>query len=395
MFYYLHMLNSERTLKRREAQLDILSSGINITVGDIENLPVTLDELLSVDESHPFVEKVYSGGLSAVVYKLKINGKRYNLKKKRDKILVENVDGQTSFLNEVQRRKELDGVKRLHPEDYKGIVDTIYADLNAGIIFSEWIDGEEVSVYTREIFRQLFMTLFNMEKIGIFENDPTVGNIVITDSSVKLFDFGYAYRFDPLKELNMEGFDQPVFHIVERFESRAFMIHLLDIEEIHGIDKTLNLYKLEKEVAIEVYKHKICWLKMQGAETKVIEYFETLVKRWFDGLLSQNKLLEMYRLEQFRSFLIDVVDDISGKSCTPDTLIKVENILETLEHSYDYLLKNGAFFWEDSVERVIIIQKYQNYRTLVKEYQLKDLDGFNRWKKMRKEIVTGAYHSIC
>lgn len=387
------MLNSERTNRRRERQLEILSSGRNIIVGDRENLPITLDEILTIDKAHPFVEKIYSGGLSAVVYKININNRYYNLKKKRDKILVENVDGQTSFLNEIQRRKELFEAKQKRPEDFNGIVDTIYANLNAGIIFSHWIEGEEVTIYNEEIFRHLFLTLFHMEQIGIFENDPTVGNIVVKDNRIKLFDFGYAYRFDPLKDLNMEGFDQPVFHIVERFESRAFMIHLLDIEEIHGVNRVLDLYRLEKKVAIEVYESKICWLKMQGAESRVIEYFEIIVERWNRGLSSHIKLLEMYRLEQFRSFLIDVVDDISGKSCTPDTLLKVENIISTLEHSYNYLLKNGAFFWEDCLEKDSIIEKYQQYRTLVKKYQLDDLEGFYSWKTMRKESVTGGYNS--
>jgi tRNA A-37 threonylcarbamoyl transferase component Bud32 len=383
------MLKSNRTEARRKSQLDFLKSGANIIIGCEDVLPVSLQELTKVDENHHFVERVFDGGLSAIVYKLNINGKNYNLKKKREKILVENVDGQTSFLNEVQRRQELKLAKEREPEMYNGIVNTLYANLHKGIFFSEWIEGEVASVYNKQIFRHLFQTMSNMEKIGIFENDPTIGNIVVKDDNITLFDFGYAYPFNPLKEINMEGFNELVFHAVERFESRAFMIHLLDIEMLIGFEQMLDLFRMEKEVALEVYNEKIEWLTEKKADEAVVDYYRKIVSRWKEALKNNDNLKKLFELEQFRSFLIDVVDDISGKSCNPDTLIKAEKICDTIRKNFDYLKANDAFFWqgEDEMTQEELIKKYDRNRQLVEKYQLKNLEGFYNWRDGRHKII--------
>jgi hypothetical protein len=53
------------------------------------------------------VVQVYGSGLTGEVYRLRIAGKEYNLKKRRAVAGVANLNGQLSFLNEVQRRQAL------------------------------------------------------------------------------------------------------------------------------------------------------------------------------------------------------------------------------------------------------------------------------------------------
>ena len=55
---------------------------------------------------------VLESGLTARVFQLKLAGAAYALKKARPNCLVQNLDGQTSFLNELQRRAEIDALRQ-------------------------------------------------------------------------------------------------------------------------------------------------------------------------------------------------------------------------------------------------------------------------------------------
>lgn len=388
------MLEKSRTEVRRKEQLSILNSDENIIIGSEMDLPIDINVLMDVDEEHPLVMEVHSEGLSAIVYKLNIGGCYYNLKKKRNRILVDNVDGQTSFLNEIQRRQELREAKQENPSGLEGVVNTIYANLKLGIMFSDWIEGDIIDHYNYDLLLYIFRTLNHMEQVGIFDNDPTAGNIVVRGNKAYLFDFGYAYRFDPLTDLNMEGFDEPVFHGVERFESRAFMTHLMDIEELLGLDKALEMFREEKKAAILAYKEKVEWLHANHAVHRVIMHYRAIIERWERGLKTARALKRLYQLEMFRSFLIDVVDDISGKSCTPDTRIKIRKVIEAVEMNFDYLKENDAFFWEEQRDVTVqsLLRKYQLYEEKVEKYQLRNVDGFNQWRSNRRKTITTVYH---
>ena len=129
---------------RQKEQSAILERGEEIEAGTISDLPADLETLKHIDETSPLVVKSFKGGLTAVVHKLEIAGKSYTLKKKRDKILVHNIDGQTSFINEVQRRRDFEALKKKDAAAYAGIVPTIYASVTHGIILSPWIDGGHI-----------------------------------------------------------------------------------------------------------------------------------------------------------------------------------------------------------------------------------------------------------
>jgi len=126
--------NMGKADERRKSQLSFLRSHHDIEVGDISNLPIDLDTLQKLDRHSPYVARYIESGLTAEVFKLEIDGHRWTLKRKRKESLVRNIDGQTSFLNEVQRRRDFDRLKKREPEQYQGIVDTTYASLNKGII---------------------------------------------------------------------------------------------------------------------------------------------------------------------------------------------------------------------------------------------------------------------
>lgn len=382
-----------RSKKRQQYQLDFSNSGKDLEVGDINNLPIPLDVLKNIESHSEYVEKHIKNGFTSEVFKLNIDGKFYTLKKKRDQSFVKNVDGQTSFLNEVQRRAGFNNAKEFNPDGLESVVKTIYAGFLNGIIFSEWVPGYEVRGYNHEILDNLFLTLFHMEKVGIFEYDLCSGNILVQDNKrIKFFDFGYAYKFDPLTEYNADGKDIPHFHMAERLETRSFMQHLFDISETISLEKALEIYKMEKEIAIKYYRLKFIWLKKNAAEQDIIDHVKYYIDIWVNSIKDKEQLNKLYNLDLFRSFILDVEDDISGKSCNPDTILKSEMIIKSLENNFDYLKTHNALIHEDRhLTRNELIIKYNEFRELTIQYQIVNLREFYTWKESRIHNIKQYY----
>jgi len=357
---------------RRKEQLDILAAGSEIEVGDINNLPAGISELLEIGDDSKYVEAHIGSGLTADVYKLKINGAYWNLKKKREEILVKNIDGQTSFLNEIQRRRDFEKLKKENAGAYSGIVDTAYASLNNGIILSPWIEGKPIEKYTRETLDDLFNTLYHIDTAGLFEFDLCPGNLLTQkDGTVRLFDFGYMYPYDPLREFNPDGMENPLFHPVERFETRSFMQYLMDIEEGPGEAPALNEYRTEKECAVKYYRKKVRWLEENNADKNIIEWVKNIVIQWETGLSSGPALEKLYAMEAFRSYVLDIHDDLGGQSCTRETLKKVERVIHKIENDHKVLNENLCLFWGDEkLSRAELLSKYAGIKNRIIEYQL-------------------------
>ena len=142
---------------RQKKQTEFEASGDNIEVGSPENCPLDPSVLASITEASDYVTKSIDSGLTAEVYQLTVNSKKYTLKKKRASALVSNVDGKFSFLNEVQRRADFYKLKSNHDdrELLPNIVDTIYANYRLGIILSPWIEGEQLETLNKDIFKQI------------------------------------------------------------------------------------------------------------------------------------------------------------------------------------------------------------------------------------------------
>lgn len=358
--------------ERRRSQLDFLKSNQEIEVGEKEKLPMPLTEILKIDENSPYVEKEFKSGLTAYVYKLKINDKYYTLKRKREKILVLNDDGQTSFLNEVQRRRDFENLKKADSDKFSGIVDTVYASLNHGIILSEWIEGDFITSFSVPVFESIYSTLFEVEKAGLFECDLSSPNLLIDENNqVHFFDFGYMYPYNPLVHYNSDGMKNSVFHCAERLESRFLMQYLLELEDKKGLSAVLDIFRLDKEVALCYYEKKLSWLEQNDADKSIINWQKNFIHLWQNGLKNADELQKVYELESFRSYILDVHDDLSGKSCTPATLQKAKKLIEKIKDNYLFFKENNGLFWGDEMlDKTQLIEKYTRWQKEAKSYQL-------------------------
>jgi len=365
-------MNMNKDYIRKKSQLLFLNSNKEIQVGRKENLPLSIDDIKEINQESLVVEEVLKG-FTSIVYKIKVDGQYYALKKKREKAIVRNIDGRTSFLNEIQRRRDFENLKKTVPQLCSGIVETIYASLKHGFILSPWIEGKCITrLNGRNIYEHLFDTIYYMECNGFFEWDPCSGNILVVDGNqVKLFDFGYTYSYNPLSEYNSVGKKEPIFHGVERFETRTFMGYLMNYIEKKGEEKILDEYRIEKEIALKYYIKKLRWLEKRRADDDIIIWIKEVTELWELGLTNRDRLRQLYMLESFRSYVLDVNTDINGKCCGFRTLKKADRIIEMLRNHYDFLKQNDGLFWGDELlSKQKLIEKYKRNKDKVIKYKI-------------------------
>ncbi len=362
----------DREAQRHASQLAFEASGADLRIGDATALPLPLDTLQSLKPGDAHVVEAFTEGLTAWVYHIRVDGKDYNVKIKRPQSLVKNVDGQTSFLNEVQRRRDFNRLQQgTHEPGIEHIVHTLYASYREGIMVSPWIEGGVLQNFNERTLSQVLNAAVAVELSGFLEWDLCPGNILDDGNKVWLFDFGYCFPFDPLTEYNSNGLRDPLFHSVERFETRNFFGHLLKLESQWSHAEIRSLFELEKRLALEAFQHKYQVLKQRGACEAVLSWIERICERWQGALSSAARLDDLMLVEGYRSHLIDIYDDLHGQSCTPMTLKKVAKVKEILTEHFELLLKHdGLFFGDESKTQAELLARVDEHLMKANKYQL-------------------------
>ncbi len=360
---------------RQQANLQFLEQGENFTFGNIGDCPLPLAVLSQLNAQSAGVEAMHSGGLTAVVYKLRVADKCYAIKRARTECMVRNDDGKTSFLNELQRHAEIRAL-RAQGIIFPGVIAPIYGDLKAGVIVSRWIEGQRVSAFNQRQLRQVFMTGRTLVEQGFFEWDYCAGNILDDGVQTWLFDFGYMYRFDPLREFNSagDGTNMPMFHLAERIESRNVFSWLLDVELSAGRAAAIDHFRVVKDEALECYRQWQANLADQHADSLVLAWIGGFVMQWESVLKAEanDELGSLYLNEGWRSHVADLNDDLHGKSCTQKTLQRADWLIRVISGAeYPQLLASGGFSVTDAaVSQAQLLARYQQMRSFAESYLL-------------------------
>ncbi len=351
---------SKKSKLRNAFYLNFLNSNKNIIIGE---LPYSEEFLLKK------VEKNFNNGLTSLVYKIKVKDKFFALKKAREDTKVASIDGKMAFLNEIFIRDKIENLRKEDIKGLEGFVKTIYANFRDGIILSEWLDGETIKFFDKEILENIFYNLYNLDINGIFEYDLCLGNFLVApDKKVYMYDFGYAYFFDPLKEYNPDGREFIMANIGERFETRCFMHYLYTLEK-SGNDY-LKIFKLEKEILNKYFNLKLEYLISHKAKDEIISYYKDEIKNIEKACKNEKDLINLYYNNKVRSFILDIYDDLHGKTCTPNTLEKAKFILNELKTNINKIKK--ILFWDDAKMNLKqLLDKYEKILEDVKKYQIK------------------------
>lgn len=356
-------------LRQRQQQAFDLSND-NIIVGSEALCPISVAQLVETSAASSYVIETFTSGLTAEVFHLRIQGRDYTLKKRRPVAKVNNPDGQYSFLNEVQRRRDFTKLKN-DPENggkYRNIVPTIYANYREGIILSPWIEGHPINHLTPELVKALFATLFACEQAGLFEWDLCSGNMLVDKANhLWLFDFGYMYPFDAKSGFNSNGLSDPIFHFSERFDTRFLFGWFLSKHTPEH--EQIAVYRMVKEQALETLEEKRCWLNLSDALPEVVLHTEQLIQGYSKALTDESCLRKQFTLDAFRSHVLDIEDDLEGQSCTPVTLLRVDTVLAMLNDHFAWLEKNGGLFYGNTGKsKEDLLSDYQEKRVLAKQY---------------------------
>jgi hypothetical protein len=355
--------------QRRQSQLAFVASGAELEIGNPEDCPLPLEQLAATQGDETYVRERFAGGLTAHVYRIKAGGRDWTLKRARERCLVQNPDGQTSFLNEIQRRADL----RLLKQDAQlgkrlgGIVDTQYASLNRGVLLSPWIAGEAIEHWHERQLLELFDTLGALLLGGLFEWDLCPGN-TLDDGQVRLFDFGYMYRFDPLRQFNSNGTTAPQFHAAERFETRQYFAHLLHLEQRSDGD-ALRALRLEKQIALLAYQRLHRELSARQASASVLDWLQGIINEWRIAL--SGDLEGLYLREAWRSHSLDLDDDLSGQTCTPLTLQRIDWLERNARECYTEL-QQLAVFGETAPGAAKLLSEFAEARKLAQQWQIQN-----------------------
>ena len=227
--------------ERHARQQAFVDSSAELRVGDIGACPLPLSALQRLTPADPGVVGYFGGGLTGEVFCLEVDGKRYSIKRKRSVARVANADGRHAFLTEVQRRADVTRLKQ-DPETagaFGAVVDSLFASYRRGILVSPWIDGA------------------------------------------------------PLTEFNTNGTRDPLFHGVERFETRSLFAHLLRLELAGDAEAALAIYRIAKAQAVRTGLRKLAELTRLGASPQVLAWQTGLVRRWQRALASQAALQDL------------------------------------------------------------------------------------------------------
>jgi pentose-5-phosphate-3-epimerase len=109
----------------------------------------------------------------------------------------------------------------------------------------------------------------------------------------------------------------------------------------------------------------------EGAQTELIDQIEQLISTYQDAVRSEAKLKQLYQLEMFRSHVLDIEDDISGKSCTETTLKRIEIVQAQIAQNFKRLKLDGALFHGNANQtKQALIESYQHKLILAKSYQV-------------------------
>ena len=269
---------------------------------------------------------------------------------------MQNLNGQTSFLNEVQRRAELQALKQqpAWSEALSGIVATQYASYRQGLLLSPWIAGETVQKWDERRLLQLFASLSALLQLGFFDWDLCPGNLLY-DGQIRLFDFGYMYRFDPLCEFNSNGLLTPQCHAAERFETRSYYAYLLDLEQRQDSAVALSALELEKRIALDCYQRLRQTLAQREASHNVLTWLDGIIGDWQQAL--RHDLDSLYLREAWRSHWSDLDDDLQGQTCTALTLQRLDWLTDCLDaqatdlQRLDLLQDRPVTAWRQQLEQ--------------------------------------------
>ncbi|MBF4801896.1 hypothetical protein F3H83_22220, partial [Aeromonas hydrophila] len=142
------------------------------------------------------------------------------------------------------------------------------------------------------------------------------------------------WPFDPRHEFNSNGLTDPAFHVPERLETRTLSGLWLDEPD------PLPQFRYWRGLCINWAQRELQHLTREGASAPVLARLQGLLGEWRSALASDEALAANWWRDMYRSHRLDIADDLSGKSCGPLTLRRLDWLQQAVTEHFAELVDN-------------------------------------------------------
>ena len=165
---------------------------------------------------------------------------------------------------------------------------------------------------TPPLIARLFTTLEACEERGLMEWDLCSGNLLVDrQEQLWLFDFGYMYPFDPLREFNSNG-------LADRCSTLSNVLRLAFFSwlmtRIPDAEQQLAQYREMKLAGGRKLPPETGLFRARRGDPLVLAHFQQMTARWETALADPAALSWLFAVEAFRSHVLDIEDDLHGQS---------------------------------------------------------------------------------
>lgn len=277
----------------------------------------------------------------------------------------------------------------------------LYPENYIGYLQMEYIEGITIDQYNpdifdknwNEIFKEIILAFYYLEKNKILHRDIRTNNIMITSNQeIKIIDFGFGKNYKNLKtEKNSIILNWPVSELPEEIISKEEYNHQ---SEIYFLGKLF--YKLLKEKK-ELEKFKYLFILKKMCKTELIERYSSFKEIEEDiskGLFEEINFSDSNK-EIYLKFADKLYKKIKKYTSRPNFITNTNEILNRLitlvkNHSLEKNIQNNSNLIDVFVEGTYVFETSKDISVnVVKDFFefYRDLDTF------KQEIVLTNLYS--
>jgi hypothetical protein len=300
---------------------DYIQSGQNLTLGSLEPLQLTTDDLKAIGESHgPMVEEVFPPTNGIARFVIKHHGHLYEVR------LQQAGDDNYLFLHECMIRNHLSKIPSVLVQQL--VVTTLAMDYQQGYIVSEVQETTPLAPPTFTGYETFYKALWDLERSQLFATELSSKTLAMQGEQVVMMDVAHLVPFNPLTDYNDQGLVLPQVHMIERFEKQFLIEAWGEMEIKDSVQAAIENIKIAKAAMLIVYMNKQRYIQQQGGSVTITAWMTGLIDEVKKYLVGPDELWQEYMTNRYRGYVKDMVDELDAPTITPLTIKKLDFLIQ-------------------------------------------------------------------
>lgn len=300
---------------------EFLQTGQNLTIGSLESLQLTEDDLKALGEPHgPTVEAVKPKRGPLVLFVIKHHGHLYEVRLLQDK------DTDHQFLHECMIRNHLTKVPSERVQE--SVVQTLAMDYQAGYIVSPVQETTPLTPPGFAGYETFYNLLWDLERSQLFATQLSDKTLAMQGDHIVMTDVAHLVPFNPLTDYNDQGLVLPQAHMVERFEKQFLIDAWGTMETSDSVQAVIENIKIAKAAMLIVYMNKLRYVQTNGGSVTITAWMTGLIDDVKKYLVGPDELWQEYMTNRYRGYVKDMVDELDQPSITSKTIAKLDFLIQ-------------------------------------------------------------------